>query len=117
MQARLVRFNAERAAAGAPPVRIGIGLNAGPALVGMIGSSRRLEYTAIGDTVNVAARLCGLAGPGEVLATESMTRPWVKDFELVALEPVTVKGKTEPIRVARVIAEVEELVVDGETEG
>lgn len=57
MLAELERWNAERAAAGLRPLAIGIGLHYGEVLVGNIGDERRLEYTALGDTVNVAERL------------------------------------------------------------
>ncbi len=51
------------------PLVVGVGINTGPAVVGAIGAQRRLDYTAIGSTVNLSARLCGIAGPGEVLVT------------------------------------------------
>lgn len=51
------------------PLEVGVGINTGPAVVGAIGAARRLDYTAIGATVNLAARLCGIAGTGEVLVT------------------------------------------------
>ena len=57
MQEALARFNARHAGSGLSPLRIGIGLHSGPVIVGDIGSPRRREYTAIGDVVNVAARL------------------------------------------------------------
>jgi adenylate cyclase len=71
MQATLETLNARWAAARRPTLGVGIGLNAGDAFVGNIGSPRRLEYTLIGDTVNVANRLCGAAAAGEVLASEA----------------------------------------------
>lgn len=51
------------------PLEIGVGINTGPAVVGAIGAARRLDYTAIGATVNLAARLCGIAQTGQVLVT------------------------------------------------
>jgi adenylate cyclase len=55
---------------GRPELHAGIGIHQGDAFVGNIGSPRRLEFTLIGDTVNVASRLCALAKVGEVLVSE-----------------------------------------------
>lgn len=60
MLRRLDRFNEQLAAQGLPPIRIGIGLNVGDAVVGHVGSETRHEYTAMGDTVNTASRIEGL---------------------------------------------------------
>ena len=56
---------------GKKPIEVGIGVNTGQAVVGYMGSAERHEFTAIGDTVNTASRLCGMAKGGEVLATEA----------------------------------------------
>ena len=78
------------------PLKIGIGLNTGLAVVGAIGSKNRLDFTAIGATVNIAARLCGVANGGEVLSTsETLMRAGPGVFSEVR-PPVVLKGLDTP---------------------
>ena len=70
MQRFIVTFNEELAAAALPTIGLGIGVSTGPAIVGFIGSETRLDYTAIGDTVNIAARLEHLATAGQIIISE-----------------------------------------------
>ncbi len=80
MQHALDALNSRWALEGRPLLSAGIGIHAGEAFAGNIGAPSRLEYTLIGDTVNVANRLCGLARGGEVLISDSVvalcTQPW-----------------------------------------
>ena len=80
----------------------GVGIATGEAVVGNIGSAARLDYTVIGDTVNTASRLCGVAEGGQVVITESCAEKVRDVFALEALAPITVKGKEEPLHVFRV---------------
>lgn len=73
-----------------------IGINSGPVIVGAIGDDLRMDYTAVGDTTNLASRMESLARPGTVMVTGN-TRRLVRDyFELESLGPVEVKGKEAP---------------------
>ncbi|MGH9810869.1 MAG: adenylate/guanylate cyclase domain-containing protein, partial [Terriglobia bacterium] len=72
MMMALDRLNDAWRAKGQPELQMGIGINTGEAFAGNIGSERRLEYTVIGDTVNTASRLCGVAKPGEILVSDSL---------------------------------------------
>ncbi len=81
----------------------GVGVSAGEAVVGNIGSHERLDYTAIGDTVNTASRLCGVAGQGEIVVTEECARFLNEGFLLSELPPLSVKGKSLPLRVFQVL--------------
>ncbi len=81
-------------AKGLPPIRWGIGVNSGPAVVGNMGSRSRLQYTALGDTVNTAARFCSHA-PAFHLLIGQMTYEMCKDYIAVDLVPgVQLKGKS-----------------------
>lgn len=72
MQVALAELNARWRAEDRPELHVGIGIHQGEAFVGNIGSPRRLEFTLIGDTVNVASRLCSLAQANEVLVSETL---------------------------------------------
>lgn len=80
-------------------VGLGIGMNKGEIIVGNVGSPSYMNYTVIGDTVNVASRLLGLAGWGEIIVSESVLKVINCDDiwkSVEALPPVTLKGKSQP---------------------
>ncbi len=80
-------------------VQFGIGVNTGEAVCGNIGSSKRMEFTAIGDAVNLAARLESNAKPGQVLISEAVWRAVKDRVDTEPVGPITVKGKSEPVNV------------------
>lgn len=89
-------------------VSFGVGINSGPAVVGNIGSHERLDYTAIGDTVNLAARLESNAKPGQILISK-MTYERLKDwFRVTALDPIKVKGKEHLVEIYQIEGEFDE---------
>jgi len=103
MMVALDQLNERWAADGRPTLQIGIGLNYGEAFAGNIGSDRRLEYTVIGDTVNVASRLCSKAGKGEILVSEEFKSALKTPPRLQTLEPMELKGKSQPVPVYKVV--------------
>ena len=98
----LEKLNAKWKQEGRTEVQIGIAINFGEVFAGNIGSDRRLEYTVIGDAVNTAYRLCGKAGPNEILISEPFYQQLKKKPAVEALEPIQVKGKAKKVPVYRV---------------
>ncbi|MBA3321237.1 MAG: GAF domain-containing protein [Pyrinomonadaceae bacterium] len=101
MQRQMTHVNADLRAGGLPEIHIGIGLHTGEATVGYIGSERRTEYTAIGDTVNLAARLESNARPGQILLSESVIQACLPadTFPVVQQPPLSVKNRIQPVPV------------------
>jgi class 3 adenylate cyclase/tetratricopeptide (TPR) repeat protein len=79
------------------PVRARIGIHTGPVVVGTVGTTRLMDYTAVGDTTNLAARLEQAAQPGTILMSEATERLVRGRFQVQATPPLVVKGKTESL--------------------
>ena len=99
MIAVLAEFNRARATEGKEEIKIGVGVNTGTVVTGAIGSSRALQYTAIGDAVNTASRLCSVAKANEILVSEATFARVQSVVNATALTPVRVKGKSDVLRV------------------
>jgi adenylate cyclase len=87
---------------------VGIGINSGIVISGNIGSQDKMEYTVIGDTVNVASRLNGLAGPGEVVISKNIRQELGNKIQVRELPPQKVKGKSTMLETFLVIKLLEE---------
>ncbi len=97
MQRRIIGINEELRSEGFTEIGVGIGLHTGEATVGYIGSERRSEYTAIGDTVNLAARLESNALGGQILLSAEASRAAGSRYTLNPREPIMVKNRTQPV--------------------
>jgi adenylate cyclase len=99
----LAELEARNARSGSPPTRVGIGIHAGLAVVGSIGSADRKEFTVIGDVVNLASRVEQLNKQldSSLLVTEPVYEAVRDDHAGEELAPVTVRGRAEPVRLYR----------------
>lgn len=102
MRDELARQNARRREQGKAPIEAGFGLSYGEVFAGNIGSERRLEYTVVGDAVNLAARLCEMAGPGEILVDETLAERLAAREGLEPMAAVSIRGRDGPVRAYRV---------------
>lgn len=73
---------------------LGVGMAGGDVVIGNLGSARRMEFTLIGDTVNMASRLCSIAEDGQILINQDLALVVGEQFRMEALEPVRIKGKS-----------------------
>ncbi|HID65348.1 MAG TPA: GAF domain-containing protein [Anaerolineae bacterium] len=90
--------------AGHEAVPIGIGINTGEMIVGNIGCQRQMDYTAIGDNMNLASRICGVARGGQVLVSQTTYQLICQDVVAHELPLVQVKGKARPVQLYEVVA-------------
>ena len=99
IQINMEELNKEFTAKGLPPIQIGIGINSGDAIIGNMGSDQRFDYTAIGDAVNIAARLESGTKAAEVDVLIGISTKQRSGSSLKELPPIEAKGKTEKLNV------------------
>lgn len=110
MQRVLQEFNKEAAKEGKEKIEIGIGINSGEVVVGSIGSSQTMQYTCIGDAVNIASRLTKLAHPGQVLITESTLSKLRSKVATEKIGKVSLKGIEGGINIYQVKGLIDETI-------
>ena len=103
MRDRMGMINEKRTAQGKAPLPLAVSIATGDAVVGMLGSTHKREYTAFGLTVIIAARLEKLAGPDQILIDEATYRAVHDSVRVEKLEPVAVKGVSESVQVYSVV--------------
>ena len=99
MQAAVWRFNLDLIHEKRSPIYLGVGCNTGEFAAGNIGSEERMEYTIIGDNVNLAQRIESMAGRWQVFVSESTFTPVQEKCVAIGLPPIIVKGKSVPVNI------------------
>ncbi|MCB9739421.1 MAG: FHA domain-containing protein [Deltaproteobacteria bacterium] len=103
MQQIVNDFNEEREARGEVPIGVGIGIATGQLIAGYMGSTQTLSYTVLGRGVNLSARLCGMAGPGEVLLAPATWEHVQDKVDVEVLDPIKLKGIIDMVAPRRVV--------------
>jgi len=103
MQTQVAALSALRVSNGKPPIAIGIGVSAGEAVAGTVGTESQMEYTVIGDRVNLAARLESNAKPGQILISQETYERVADHVKARCLGPMTVKGREEAVTVFEIL--------------
>jgi adenylate cyclase len=99
MRAALAEFNTKHNLPDRPILEVGYGINTGSVVAGYMGSRRTHSYTVIGDSVNIASRLCGKASPGQILVGDPVIDKLRESLVYETLDRVQLKGKTNKVQV------------------
>jgi adenylate cyclase len=99
---QICRMNVERNEQGKETIFVGIGLDFGKVLIGNLGSSKKFEFTAVGNTVVIANRLCSAAKESQILITDRVKEKTTRNFTMEKMEPVIGKNVKDPIETYRI---------------
>jgi adenylate cyclase len=103
LQAAIAWESSKRLSEGSPVVEFGIGIHLGDCIVGNIGSGSRMEYTVVGQAVNIASRIESLSGPGEILISEDLKEALHGEIHCSPPQQVLLKGIESPVRILKVL--------------
>jgi PAS domain S-box-containing protein len=98
MFVKLEEFNRNNSSKSYPEIKVGIGINYGEVISGNIGSDRQMNYTVIGDNVNLAARLCSHAKPGQIVISKSVFESLDDKTGFKSMNPIELKGKSKKVK-------------------
>lgn len=105
MQRRNAELNAVRASQHRPQLQFGIGIESGEVIAGYIGSPKRMDFTVVGDRVNVAKRFCDMAGAGKIVVGEQTWDAVKERIEAVPMGVLTLKGKQHTVQAFEISGE------------
>ena len=105
MQEKLIAFNQDRCINLKKPIKVGIGVNSGSVISGNIGSTDQMDFTVIGDSVNLASRLCSSAEAGQIIISDTVWNKikHLQTFKSKKLSPIKVKGKAKVISIKEIL--------------
>ena len=102
IQKSIRSLNIKRIKLGQEILTVGAGINIGPAVVGNIGSKDRLDYTVVGDVVNLASRFCDVAKPGQIITSIHLLKKIDNSYPAVKLGSIAIKGRNEPVEICEI---------------
>ncbi len=110
IQRNVSKLNRQRATAGEITFELGIGINHGWAVMGNMGSKNRMDYTVVGDVVNIANRLCSLARSGQIITAYNFARMLNGNYNITRLDAIMVKGRSKSVEIGEIVYEQERAV-------
>ena len=102
IQKSIEKLNLERKQLNLEILTVGVGINIGHAVLGNIGSKDRMDYTVVGDVVNLASRFCDVAKPGQIITSTKLLALFKYIYPTVKLGSISIKGRDEPVEICNI---------------